>query len=104
MCTKLEQQRNLLLSLRSQLVGEKHTLPYTIYKDSDIEALLAAQPHSLEDLAKVKGFPKNGLRLTGFGDAIIAIFNDTDRIDKIQLTKEGDDYAVKTTLKKMELF
>lgn len=104
MCNKMEQQRRLLLSLRSQLVGEKHTLPYTIYRDADIDSLLKAQPHTLEDLSKVKGFPKNGLRLTGFGDAIIAIFNNTDKIDDIKLEKNGNDYAVSVSLKKMKLF
>ena len=37
----IEQQRALLLSLRSKLVGQRHTLPYTIYKDEEIENLLA---------------------------------------------------------------
>lgn len=35
----IEQQRALLLSLRSNLVGQRHTLPYTIYKDEEIENL-----------------------------------------------------------------
>ena len=99
-----EQQKALLLSLRSKLVGQNHTLPYTIYKDEEIEALLAAQPHTIEELSKVKGFPDGGKRLKGFGEAIIQIFNNTNRIDTINLEFNGGVPEVVTTLKKMNLF
>ena len=52
----IEQQRALLLSLRSKLVGQRHTLPYTIYKDEEIENLLAKQPHTIEELSQVRVF------------------------------------------------
>lgn len=99
-----EQQRALLLSLRSKLVGQNHTLPYTIYKDTEIEALLAKQPHTTEELSTVKGFPDGGKRLKGFGEAILHIFNNTTGIKDIALKVENGVPEVVTTLKKMDLF
>lgn len=100
----IEQQRALLLSLRSKLVGQKHTLPYTIYKDEEIEALLAKQPHSIEELSKIKGFPDGGKRLKGFGEAIVQIFNNTTRVEEINLEFNNGEPEIITVLKKMELF
>ncbi len=67
-------QRQLLEELRSQLVGDLHTQPFTIYTDETIEDLLKAQPTSLEELSKVKGFPRDGKRIKQFGASIVAIF------------------------------
>ena len=38
-----EKQRKLLIDLRSSLIAEQKTLPYCIYPDATIEALLDAQ-------------------------------------------------------------
>ena len=54
--SKTAKQRELLVALRAKLIGTKHTLPFTIYSDETIEDLLKAQPATLEELTKVKGF------------------------------------------------
>lgn len=98
----IEEQRQLLIKLRSELVGKKHTLPYTIYTDNTIEELLKAQPKTLEQLSKVKGFPKEGKRLKGFGEAIVSIF--TKNVKSFSFKVENGNPVVETTLKQMKLF
>lgn len=92
MTNKTAKQRQLLLDLRSQMVSALHTYPYTIYKDSDIENLLKAQPKSIAELGAVKGFPKQGKRVKGFGESIVKIFTDTDNCEttKIKTNTNGD--------------
>lgn len=100
----IEQQKALLLSLRSKLVGQRHTLPYTIYKDEEIENLLAKQPHTIEELSQVKGFPDGGKRLKGFGEAILEVFNNTSKVKDIDVKCENGELEIVTVLRKMELF
>lgn len=99
-----EKQRKMLLDLRSQLVGKLHTQPFTVYQDSVIEELLKAQPKTLKDLSKVKGFPEGGKRLEGFGEAVIAIFNATDKVDKFEVITKGGAPALVTKLKSLDAF
>lgn len=101
-----EKQRQLLIELRSQLIAKESTLPYCIYTDATIDALLDAQPKSIAELVQVKGFPEKGKRVKGFGEAIVAIFNDTNRIQSFTL-KEGssaEDFEVGTKLKPITAF
>ena len=86
--------RELLLKLRSMLVGKMHVQPYIIYDDDTIERLLDAQPKSLEDLKKVKGFPDTGKRFKGFGLQIVAIFTKPDTIEDFDVTKSGEVSAI----------
>ena len=99
----MEKQRELLKLLRSRLTGSEHTLPFTIFKDSEIESLLKAQPKTIEQLSKVKGFPAGGKRVKGYGDAIIAIFKGADITD-FGLKGTGEDVKVTTTIKKSAVF
>lgn len=69
------EQREQLIELRHQLIGVLHTQPHTIYNNETIEKLLEVQPKSLDELATVKGFPRDGKRIKCFGKAVIAIFN-----------------------------
>lgn len=98
-------QRQLLIELRSVLIAKKATLPYCIYTDKTIEDLLDAQPKTIADLAKVKGFPEKGKRVEGFGEAVVAIFVDTDQIDSFELEEgENSDISVGTCLKRLSAF
>lgn len=100
-----KKQKELLLQLRSMLVGKLHTQPFTIYNDETIEHLLDAQPKTLKELSMVKGFPENGKRIKGFGDAIIAIFSNCNKIDSFQVTGDSEeDISIGTKLKKIEAF
>lgn len=103
---QIAKQRKLLLQLRSELVGHMHTQPFTIYDDVTIERLLEAQPKSLEELANVKGFPKDGKRIRGFGNSVIDIFTKCDRITGFAIsTKEKDgDLVVGSDLKSLSAF
>lgn len=103
------EQRQLLIELRSQLLSTKaketgkSTMPYCIYTDETIENLLKAQPKTIAELTKVKGFPKDGKRVKGFGEAIIAIFNGK-KIESFSLKTEGDKVEVVTKLKPITSF
>lgn len=101
---KEEQQRALLLKLRSKLVGKNRTLPYTIYTDRNIGDLLKAQPKSLAELAKIKGFPETGVRFKGFGEAIVGIFTGVEKIESIEVTEKNGDFIFETKLKRMNIF
>ena len=99
-----EKQKTLLLDLRSALVGKLHTQPFTIYNDATIEALLDAQPKSLVELSKVKGFPENGKRIKGFGEAVIAVFTKCDQIQTIDVKITQSGISVGVTLNPISAF
>lgn len=91
-------QRELLIALRSEILSKrgkdgKPLLPYCVYRDEDIEALLKAQPKSLEELWAVKGFPKNGKRVQGFGQAIVDIFLGK-RINKFSVKQDSKGQVI----------
>lgn len=102
----IEKQRQLLIELRSQLIGEKNTLPYCIYTDETIEQLLKAQPKTISELVKVKGFPAQGKRVKGFGEAVVAIFADTEKIENFSLIKgkNAGEFEVGTKLRRVSAF
>ena len=106
--TKSE-QRQLLIDLRSELLSNKaketgkSTMPYCIYTDETIENLLKAQPKTIKELTSVKGFPAEGKRVKGFGEAIIAIFNGK-KIQSFNLKRVGDKIEVTTKLKSVTSF
>lgn len=85
-----ERQRQLLIELRRQLVGLNHVLPFTVYTDKDLDALLDAQPKSIEELIRVKGFPASGIRVKGYGEAIIAVFSNPNSINQFKV-EEGEN-------------
>lgn len=99
-------QRELLISLRSALVGSGHTLPFTIYTDETIEDLLTAQPKTIEQLSAVKGFPKDGKRVKGFGEHIIRIFTEPERIASVTISTNpgANGLEVKTNLRSLDVF
>lgn len=89
-----DKQRQLLLDLRSKLVGKLHVQPYIVYDDATIELLLKEQPKTLDALKQIKGFPEKGKRFKGFGVSICAIFNDTDNLSGIDVDQTGRITAV----------
>lgn len=98
-----EQQKQALIDLRGQLCGALHRQPFTIYKDETIEDLVKAQPKTLMELEKVKGFPKNGKRITGFGETIIKIFNSSDVVTPNVVTDADGNVKVEA-VKKLNIF
>lgn len=98
-------ERELLIDLRSKLVGAMHVQPFTIYTDETILELLKHRPKTIAELEKVKGFPKGGKRVKGFGEAVVAIFSGK-KIERFEITgsAKSNDVAVNTKLQKMEVF
>lgn len=97
-----KEYRDLLLNLRSKLVGAMHVQPFTIYTDNTVEDLIKAKPKTIEDLEKVKGFPPKGKRVSGFGESVIAIFN--GNVKDTTVTSENGKISVGVELKKIEAF
>ena len=99
-----EKQRELLVQLRSELVGKMKVQPFTIYDDATIEALVQAKPKTLKELTSVKGFPATGKRVKGFGETIIKIFQDTDNIQTVKAFAGIDKQMTVSTVKKITAF
>lgn len=99
-----EKQRQLLIELRSALISEKNTLPYCIFRDETIDDLIKAQPKTMDELVKVKGFPKDGKRVKGFGEAILEIFNNANKIDHFELKGSAGNFEVGTEMKRINAF
>lgn len=91
-------QVDLLVQLRRKLTGKMHVQPFTIYNNEVIKDLVKAQPHTLEELSKVKGFPKEGKRIRGFGASVLDIFNRIDEIKEVVVEGDGDELSVKTEI------
>jgi len=100
----LVKQRKLLKELRSKLVGLNRTLPYTVYRDADIEALLKAQPRTLDDLGKIKGFPYAGKRFKNYGESILAVFTKQDAIDAFTVDIRGGEPVIGLVAHKVDAF
>lgn len=97
-------EKEKLIQLREKLIGELHTLPFTIYNDNTIEDLLDARPQTLEELSKVKGFPADGKRVHGFGEAVIQIFIGGENIQDFNVEVKNGEPCVSFSLKQMSLF
>ena len=100
----LVKQRKLLKDLRSKLVGANKTLPYTIYRDKDIEALLKAQPKTLEELGKIKGFPFDGVRHKNYGESILRVFTNPDSISTFELDTSKSEPVISVVAKEVYAF
>lgn len=100
-----EKQEKLLNEYRSQMSRDKHIKVFKVFTSENIQDVLKAQPHSLDELSKVKGFPKGGKRIQQYGEAIIDIITRCDDIETIQVSANSDGSPkMKMTLKQMNLF
>lgn len=99
------QQRELLRKLRGHLAYRTHVPPYNVFKDEQLEELLEKQPKTIEELVQIKGFPREGKRVAGYGQAIIDIFNRPEKVEEFEVTVDASgDPVAKTILKKLDLF
>lgn len=98
-------ERELLKKLRGYLAYKKGVEPFRVFRDVELELLLEARPKSIQELTKIKGFPAEGKRVLGYGEAIISIFNKPSEIKdfKINLDKDGEPTA-RIVLKEMNIF
>lgn len=93
-------EKELLQKLRGHLAYKANMEPFKVFRDQELELLLKERPKTLEALAKIKGFPKDGARVTKYGNAIIDIFNRSEQIEDF---KVRDDGFVETKLKRMSI-
>jgi superfamily II DNA helicase RecQ len=63
-----------LRKLRGHLAHKKQVAPYQIFNDKTLELLLKEKPTTVEALSKLKGFPKEGYRVTNLGEIIVEVF------------------------------
>lgn len=98
-------QLNALIMLRNELCGKKHLLPYQIYTVPCAKAVVEAQPQTLEELGRVKGFPENGQRYRKYGESILYTLRNADSIQEFVVTPSEDGEAdISPVLKKMSCF
>lgn len=93
-------ERELLQKLRGHLAYKANMEPFKVFRDQELELLLKKRPKTLEELAEIKGFPKDGARVTKYGKAIIDIFNRSEQIDDFNVREDG---TVITKLKRMQI-
>ena len=71
----MKEQKEKLIEYRTLKCKERNCGPNRVFTERDIDAIIAAQPRSLADLAKVPGFPADGRRMEQYGADIIKIMN-----------------------------
>lgn len=101
----MSKQEELLRKLRGHLAYAKQVKPYVIFKDEELVAILEKQPKSLDELSTIKGFPRDGKRVEKWGQSIVDIFTQTEKVEdfELKMDSEGEPVA-KTKLKRMNLF
>lgn len=98
-------QRELLNSFRSQMSREKRIKVFKVFTSKNIEDIIEAQPQTIEQLSKIKGFPLDGMRIRGYGEAIINIIKNTDRVSEISVdTDANGEIAIQTSMEKLGIF
>ncbi len=101
----MTKQEDLLRKLRGHLAYAKGVKPYVIFKDEELNAILNKKPKTIDELSTLKGFPKDGKRIANWGQSIVDIFTQTDKIEDFNI-KSGatGEPVVETKLKRMNLF
>lgn len=89
--------REKLLKLRSEIAKKTKGATYLVFNDKELEMLLTAAPKSIEELCKLKGFPKDGKRVRVYGDALVSIFKGVKTIVQASSTS-GDDPLQKSSV------
>ena len=67
----MDVKKKELIAYRNAKCRERNCGPNRIFTERDIDAILAARPRTVADLAKISGFPMNGERVKKYGDDII---------------------------------
>lgn len=102
---QLSKIEELLKKLRGRLAYKKQCEPFKIFRDVELKLLLDNQPKTIEELAKIKGFPRDGKRVANYGQSIIDIFCKTDEVVDfdVKLGRDGEPVS-KTKTVRMSLF
>lgn len=103
--TKVEYYFTCLRKLRNHLAFKGGIATYLIFGNEELRSLLIYRPATSGQLALLKGFPAEGVRVRKWGAAIIAVFGDTEVEDFVLVeSKDGSEPSVEPRLKKMTVF
>jgi ribonuclease D len=98
------QQRELLAKLRGRLAYKSNCAPYLIFSDELMEELLSVKPKTLDELSTIKGFPRDGKRVTKWGPAIVDVFCEKEVAD-FEVTQDSEgDLVVRSVITPMSIF
>ncbi len=97
-------EKELLEKLRGHLAYSKQCAPYLIFRDEELKLLLQHRPQNLEELSKLKGFPKDGKRVAGWGSSIVDIFTRAEKIADFKVKLVDGEPVSHTELKRMTAF
>lgn len=92
-----------LLKLRSNLAYATKNNHSWSFSDEELSRLLKAKPKTLDELGKIKGFPRDGKRVKSYGKSIIDIFNCKD-VKDFKVEVKGDKVSVTSEMKKSNAF
>lgn len=98
----MSRERELLLDLRSKLAYEKTGSHSYSFSDDELESLLKSRPKTLDELGKIKGFPREGKRVEKFGSNIVDIF--VRQVDSFIVTNINNNLRVRTKLRMSTAF
>ena len=89
----MTKEENCLRLLRSSIAKEAKTRSKWTFSDVELSRLLKYKPNTMEKLTTIKGFPKDGKRVSAYGQKIVDIFNGIFP-DDFKVEIEGDNLKV----------
>ena len=96
-------EKEALLALRSELSYKTKGNHSWSFSDEELERLLNNKPKSLDELGRIKGFPRDGKRVAAFGNQIVDIFLGKN-IKRFEVKIDGDDVSARTVLAESHSF
>ena len=98
-----DEEKIKLLALRSKLAYATKNSHSWSFGDSEMELLLKNRPKTIEDLGKLKGFPRNGKRVASYGQSIIDVFNGVN-VKDFDVKFENENLTVKPIIASCHFF
>ena len=98
-----DSEKSKLLALRSKLAYATKNSHSWSFGDSEMDLLLKHRPRTLEDLGKLKGFPRTGKRVASYGQSIVDIFNGIE-IDDFNVEFKHDSLTVNPVIVTSQFF
>lgn len=87
-----EREKEKLITLRSEIAKENGQSTYLVYNDEELETLLDKRPKTIDELSKIKGFPKDGKRVAAYGDRLVAIFDPRGGLGNVLSKMENSSF------------
>lgn len=100
-----KRQKELLEELRGVMIAKFKCEPFKILPDEVITEIIGQQPSTKKQLAGIKGMPKEGFRVSKYGEAILKIVKDWKKIESVDVIGSNEDgYTINLVLKRLEAF